>query len=74
VIAATYCACLPDTTRTLDRLLRSRPGSAVSELRPALQEIGAWTPAVEARLREFDEFRVHGKPPAAPVGDAMGAL
>lgn len=60
-----------DTTarvRFVDRLLRSRPGSAVSDLRPALEDVGAWSPAVEARLREFDEFRVHGKPPAAPAG------
>src|SRR5437867_1639618 len=57
---------------TPPKLLReSAVGEAAQATQPYLKELGAWTPRVQQRIAEFDDFRRTGRLPArAPAPNA----
>lgn len=52
-------------SKLVDQVLRSKPGTAATVLRPELEAIGAWIPEVEKRIAEVEEFRLRGRLPEA---------
>lgn len=62
--------------RVTEQLRNSGVGEAAKVVRGSLEELKAWTPKVQQRIAEFDEFRRSGRLPApAPAsGRALGTL
>lgn len=61
--------------RVTELLRASRVGAAAKAVRAYLEEIKGWTPKVEQRIAEFDEFRRTGRLPASPArGAGLGTL
>jgi hypothetical protein len=59
--------------KLVEILLGSRPGTAVTAVRPHLEAIDGWKAEVEAKVREFDDFRQHGTVPKPREG-GLGTL